>query len=206
MNVTLSVLVACGLHPTQARVFEAPMALACAAFNIDTSARIAAFVAQAAVESTTFTRLEEDLHYRTPERLRDVFSTRVRNLALAAELCKAGPEDIGCHVYAGVNGNGDKESGDGWRYRGRGIFQLTGRLRYREADAALGQPYELQPELVATPEHAAMTAAHYWHQVHGNELADAWHIDELTRRINGPAMLHADVRRSRADNAVRALA
>jgi putative chitinase len=198
-------LIAAGIPPTQARIFAEPIARAFERFAIDSRPRRAAFVAQAAHESANFTRLEESLFYRTPERIRAMWPNRVPSLAEAAKLCR-NPRALANRVYANRLGNGDEASGEGWKYRGRGLFQLTGRANYMAAGDALGQPYKAQPEMVAQPEHAALTAGWYWSASGLNELADGAQIDAITRRINGPAMVAADERRSLFDEALRAFA
>jgi len=201
--VTLAALVASGVAPTQARIFVVPLALACARFDIDTAARVAAFVAQCRVESANFTALEEGLYYRKPERIRAVFSSFVPSLHLASQLTRR-PEALANVVYANRLGNGNVESGDGWRHRGRGLFQLTGRSNYLDAAIALGQPYVDAPSMVAEPMHAALTAAWYWHRNKLNVLADAGLTDPITKAINGPAMMHAELRRQYTDEGARA--
>jgi putative chitinase len=206
VKITLAGLIAAGLQPTQARIFEAPLQLACERFAIDASAgRLAAFLANAGHESRNFTRLEEDLFYRSAERIRAVFPSRVRDLAEAAALVGR-PQALANRVYAGKLGNGPEDSGDGWRFRGRGLFQLTGRGNYRSAAVALKFDYELSPDLVAMPHHAALTAAWFWQSIGGNVLADARQIDAITRRINGPAMLAAEERRERYEQGLQAFA
>jgi putative chitinase len=204
--ITVAYLIAAGVQPTQARVFAEPLARACGRFDITGRARVAAFVAQACHESLGFTRLEEQLYYRSPERIREVFK-RLRGLGMdeLAKLAK-NPEGLANRAYANVNGNGDVASGDGWKYRGRGLFQLTGRANYMAAGDALAHDYKGHPELVALPIDAAMTAAWYWAAAGCNPLADSAQIDAITRAINGPAMLAADERRSLYDEALRAFA
>lgn len=208
MLISVAALIACGIHPTQAKQFAEPVRIACERFDILTPARFAAFVAQASHESTGFTRLEEDLRWRSADRLDDTFSL-VRGRGDAAALIARGPEAIANRVYSGRNGNGDEASGDGWRYRGRGLFQLTGRANYRRAGTDLDKVYEGFPELVMLPEDAALTAAWYWAtRIPGgfNVLADTSQIDLITELINGPAMLGADVRRAHFEAGLLALA
>lgn len=203
--ITLGRLVAAGVPPTQARWFVDPLAAACARFDIVTPARLAGFIAQCRVESADFTRLEEDLRYRNPERLDEVFRSVV-GLEDAARLIKAGPQAIANRVYAGRLGNGNEASGDGWRYRGRGLKQLTGRDNYADAAEALGRPYLEQPDLVARPEDACLTAAWFWHTNKCNVLADSAQWDMITRVVNGPGMLQKNLRRQYSEEAVAAFA
>lgn len=203
--VTVGSLIAAGLAPTQARQFAEPLAAACARFAIDTPARLAGFIAQCRIESAGFTRLEEGLSYSTPERIRAVFPSRVPSLGDAARLVR-NPQALANRVYSGRLGNGDEASGDGWRYRGRGIVQLTGRANYADAAASLGRKYVEQPELVALPPDACLTAAWFWHTRKLNLLADSAQWDAITRSVNGPAMLHAAERRQYAEQALTAFA
>lgn len=202
--ITIATLIACGVAPSQARLFAQPLAEACQRFAINTPARVAAFLAQTAHESANFTRTEESLYYTTPERIRAMWPKRVPTLQDAAALCR-NPQRLANRVYANRLGNGDEASGDGWAYRGRGLIQLTGRANYKVAGDALGVNYTGAPNLVAMPHDAALSAGWFWASIHGNDLADAALIDELTKRINGPAMVGADERRSRFDNNLQAL-
>jgi putative chitinase len=188
--ITIAALIAAGIAPTQARAFAEPLAAACARFGIDTPARVAAFVAQCRAESAGFSRLEEGLYYTTPERIRAVFPSRVPSMAVAAQLAR-NPRALANRVYAGRLGNGDEASGDGWAYRGRGLIQLTGRDNYAAAAAGCGKLYLERPDLVAQPEDACLTAAWFWSSAGLSALADIRDWNGITRRVNGPAMLHA---------------
>jgi putative chitinase len=203
--ISVGTLVAAGVPPTQARQFAEPLAAACMRFDIVTPPRVAGFIAQCRVESADFTRLEEDLRYRNPERLDDIFRSVV-GLEDAARLIKLGPQAIANRVYAGRLGNGNEASGDGWRYRGRGLKQLTGRDNYADAAEALGRPYLEQPDLVAQPEDACLTAAWFWHTNKCNVLADSAQWDMITRVVNGPGMLQKNLRRQYSEEAVAAFA
>jgi putative chitinase len=193
--ITLQQLVDCGIDRDVAGQFELPLDAAMTAFTINTPKRAAAFLAQAAHESIGFTRLQENLSYSTPERLMEVFKGRFTGLADAAQYLRQ-PEKLANRVYANRLGNGDTASGDGWKYRGRGLFQLTGRANYMAAGDGLGTDYKANPDLVAEPPDAAFTAAWYWAVGNLNAMADVGQIDVITRRINGPAMLGADERRA----------
>lgn len=203
--IALSALITAGVPPTQARMFLEPLSAACARFDIVTPPRLAGFIAQCRVESVDFTRLEENLRYRKPEVLDRTFRSVV-GLQDAAKLIEAGPQAIANRVYAGRLGNGNEASGDGWRYRGRGLKQLTGRDNYADAAEALGRPYLEQPDLVARPEDACLTAAWFWHTNKCNILADSSQWDAITRVVNGPGMLQADLRLQYSEEGVSAFA
>jgi putative chitinase len=157
-------------------------------YEINTPARIAAFIAQVGFESAHFTHLVEVLDYST-ERLAALWPNRFatpdgKPNALAFSLGHH-PEAIANSVYANRLGNGAPESGDGWRFRGRGLIQLTGRTNYQLAGEALKLDLEGQPELLEQPEYACLSAAWFW-AAHGlNALADAGDFKAITQRING---------------------
>ena len=203
MILSIPTLIACGLQPTQARAFAEPLSAACARFGIDTPRRVAGLIGQCMVESAGFTALEENLRYR-PEALVRVFGNRVKGDAFA--LAERGPQAIANRVYANRLGNGNEASGDGWRYRGRGLIQITGRDNYAAAAAACGKLYLERPDLVAQPEDACLTAAWFWSSAGLNTLADIGDWTSITRRVNGPAMLHAPERKAATLAALEALA
>ncbi len=157
-------------------------------FGITAPVRVAAFLAQVGHESGQLTRLVENLNY-SAQGLAATWPSRYRGAdgkpnALALNLARH-PQAIANNTYASRNGNGDEASGDGWRYRGRGLLQITDRANYRTAGAGLGQPLEQEPELLEQPEFAALSAAWWW-STHGlNELADRGEFAAITRRING---------------------
>lgn len=150
------------------------------AFGTDTPLRQAHFLAQAGHESAGFKTLVENLNY-SAEGLRATWPTRFTPERAAAMARK--PELIANHVYG--NRLGNTKQGDGWRFRGRGIFQLTGRENYARAGKALDMPFEAEPERLESPEAAAMTAAWFWKDRGLNALADADDLLAVTRRING---------------------
>lgn len=158
-------------------------------FDISTPARMAAFVAQIAHESARFTRMVENLNYsaeglsRTwPGRYRDENHGGPNDLAMRLH---RRPELIANNCYANRMGNGDEASGDGWRFRGRGLIQLTGRENYERCGVALGLPLTVRPQLLEERDAAAMAAAWFW-KVNGcNELSDAADFTSITRKING---------------------
>ncbi len=157
-------------------------------FGITSPVRVAAFLAQVGHESAHLTRLVENLNYSACG-LAATWPSRYRGAdgkpnALALNLARH-PQAIANNTYASRNGNGDESSGDGWRFRGRGLLQITGRKNYRAAGAGLGLPLEAEPELLEQPEHAAKSSAWWW-VAHGlNGLADSGRFALITRTING---------------------
>jgi putative chitinase len=183
--ISIPSLIECGVSPTQARIFAAPLAAATDRFDIESPEQVAAFLAQAQHESTNLTRLEENCYYSKVDFIWAAFK-RLRNMGRPAlELLTRRPQALANVAYAFINGNGSVSSGDGWRYRGRGIFQLTGRANYRAAAKALGPDFEAHPELAAEPVNAALIAGWFWDSRMCNELMAAGDFEAVSTRING---------------------
>lgn len=144
--------------------------------------RLAHFLAQVCHETGGLTVLEENLNYRTPERLMAVWPSRFRTVAAARPFVRS-PRALANKVYGGRMGNVDPD--DGWKYRGRGLLQITGREHYARNGRALGIPLEAQPELAIAPEHAVAIALETWRASGCDAPADANDIVAVTRRING---------------------
>lgn len=157
------------------------LTVACDEFEINTPLRVACFLANIAVESQNLTRVTENLNYRDTGLLR-VFGKHFTP-DLAAEYAH-NPERIANRVYADRMGNGDEASGDGWRYRGRGLIQLTGRDNYVECGEALGVDLVAEPEYLETPEGAARSAAWFFAESGALEYADAGDFDGVCDMIN----------------------
>ena len=162
--------------------FAAALIAACEEFDISTPQRQAAFLAQVAVESGGLKRVTENLNYKASGLLR-VFPSHFSEAE--AEDYAGQPERIANRVYADRMGNSDEESGDGWRFRGRGLIQLTGRTNYTSCGEALGVDLTEQPDYLESAEGAARSAAWFWHTHKLNALADAGDIDHISRKING---------------------
>lgn len=201
--ISTSLLVAAGLPPAVANRFVSALDVATRRFDISSPRRFAAFLGQCRVESGDFTRLQEGLSYSTPARLMAVYPSRFRTVAAAMPYLR-NPEALANHVYANRLGNGDGSSGDGWRYAGKGLIQLTGRSNYARASSAIGLDYVSDPDRLLRPLDACLTAAWFFADAGCVALADAWRIDDITRAVNGPAMLHADIRREYSARALRA--
>lgn len=152
-------------------------------YEIDTPQRIAAFVAQCAHESGNFVFLTENLNYKA-ESLMKIFGKYFKDMATAKAYEKK-PEKIANRIYANRMGNGDEASGDGWRYRGRGLIQLTGKTNYTWFAASLEISAEEAAEYTQTFEGAAQSACWFWETNKLNKEADAGDIKTMTRKING---------------------
>ncbi len=165
-----------------ADTFRGPLDEACREFDITTPLRIAHFLAQTAHESALYTALVENLNYGAPGLLATWPS---RFDAERAAAYARQPERIANYVYADRMGNGPESSGDGWRFRGRGILQVTGRATYRDVGWFLGTDLEAEPDLLATPRLAALAAGWYWRSRGINELCDADDVVAVTEAVNG---------------------
>ena len=182
-----------GGNPSLAAKWLDPLNHAMAEFGITTPARARMFLAQLAHESAGFAITEESLFYRGAERLRAVWPSRFGGKS-DAELARylKNPHALASNVYASRMGNGDEASGDGWRYRGRGLIQLTGFNNYLAAAIALGIDFVVDPDAVADPDVAARVAAWFWTSTGCNALADAGDFLGTTKRINGGTVGHDD--------------
>ena len=152
-------------------------------YEINTPDRIAAFLAQCAHESGGFVFIKENLNYRW-QSLRKVFPKYFPTDALAQQYEKQ-PQKIANRVYASRMGNGPEESGDGWRFCGRGLIQVTGRDNYSWFAASLQISPEEASEYMETFEGAAQSACWFWESNNLNQWADKRDILTLTKRING---------------------
>ncbi len=189
---------ATGATPENAARWIDAINLTLSRFEINTPARIAAFLAQCGHESAGLSRTRENFNY-SPEGLCNTFNTRRVTRFTLAQAQKYGrvpgqhqanQEIIGSIAYASRMGNGSVESGDGFRYCGRGLGQLTGKDNYRAAGEALGFDYLENPELVEMSPHGALVFGWFWNQGNAtgrslNALADEGRVDNISRAING---------------------
>lgn len=172
-------------------------------YKIDTQLRIIGFIAQVAHESGDFTAVSESLNY-SADGLANTWKNRYAEKdinqnyvlvtvkgrerfkpnALALRLHR-NEELIANNVYANRMGNGNEESGDGWRYRGRGLKQVTGKSNYEACAADTGIPIVQQPDLLEQPEGAVVSACWFWESNNLNRFADKCDFKGLTRAING---------------------
>lgn len=153
-------------------------------YTIKTLNQQAAFIGQCMHESGGFKTLEENLHYSANALMR-VWASRFPD-SDTAEKYANNPEKIANKVYAGRMGN--IEEGDGWRYHGRGLIQLTGRENYLNCGQGIGQDLLSNPDLLLEPKWACLSAGWFWNKKNLNSLCDPLsdeNIKEMTRRING---------------------
>ena len=173
-----------------------------AKYDINTPKRQAAFIGQCAHESANFKTLEENLNYK-PESLMRVWPSRFPDLPTAMKYAHD-PVKIANKVYGGRMGNGPEESGDGAKYHGRGLIQLTGKESYDNCGKAIGVDLINQPGLLAQPDLAAMSAGWFWNKKGLNALADAGDFETMTKRING-GLLGLDDRKAKIAKALQVL-
>jgi putative chitinase len=152
-------------------------------YGIDTPQRVAAFLAQCAHESGNFVFLKENLNYKWAS-LRKVFPKYFPTDELAQAYEKQ-PGRIANRIYGSRMGNGDEASGDGFRYCGRGLIQLTGRNNYEAFAESIETPVEEIPAYLETFEGAVQSACWFWETNNLNQFADTDDIKTMTRRING---------------------
>jgi putative chitinase len=159
-----------------ARTFAEPLTEAMERFEINATRRQAAFLATISIESAKLSKTEEGLYYKDPIRLASIFPRKFKSAAEAAPYTR-NPEALGKILY----------EGDYW---GRGLIQLSWLKNYKAAGDALGFDYVTNPELVAEPNHAALTAGWYWDHANCNASADIADMRGVTLRVNGPALMH----------------
>lgn len=161
----------------------------CVRFDISTMHRQAAFIAQIAEESGELRHLDEQLHYKDPKRVQALFRRHLIGLSLDdVKGYMSEPALFASRIYANRNGNGDEASGDGYRYRGGGLPQLTFKDNYRMCGNALGIDLVESPDLVRTvPKIAALAAGWFWKSRGMNALADRGEIDTISTKWNGGA-------------------
>jgi putative chitinase len=152
-------------------------------YEINTPKRVAAFIAQCAHESGGFRFLKENLNYKA-ESLMKTFPKYFSDRDTANAYAKQ-PAKIANRVYANRMGNGDEASGDGFKYCGRGLIQLTGKSNYSWFAASLEISSTEASEYLETFEGAAQSACWFWESNNLNVEADAGDIKKMTKKING---------------------
>lgn len=171
-----------GCVPEKAAQWADPLTQAMECYQITSPARQAAFLATIGHESGIFTCLEENLNYGA----KGLLATFPTHFSTAqADLYARKPEKIANHAYELRMGNGAESTGDGWKYRGRGLIQLTGRESYAACGSALGLDLIGCPERLLEEVPAAMSAGWEWDSKRCNGAADAGDFQRVTKLING---------------------
>jgi putative chitinase len=152
-------------------------------YEINTPQRVSAFIAQCAHESGNFVFLKENLNYRA-ESLMRTWPRHFPTMEIANQYARQ-PERIANRAYANRMGNGPEESGDGARYLGRGLIQLTGKNNYEAFAESIETPVEEIPAYLETFEGAVQSACWFWETNKLNQFADTNDILTMTKRING---------------------
>jgi putative chitinase len=211
-------IVAAGVKQATAEKWTDAVVAACQEFGIDTPQRIAGFLSQCAHESGGFERLQENLNY-SADGMAGIWPKRFAVMGPDGKPVKKDgknipnkfalalhrkPEMIANVVYSNRMGNGSIESGEGWKFRGRGLKQLTGKSNHAECGNELGVNFVDNPDLLLEPTYAARSAAWFWQKNKCNTFADAGDIEGLTKRINGGLIGIAD-RKARYQAAERSL-
>lgn len=208
MNLHQLLTIAPAVGKDRGEAFIGPLTVAMERFDIDTPVRQAAFVGQVLHESGNFTRMTENLNYSAEGLLatfRRHFTQLTANQYGRTAAHPANQQMIANIAYGNRMGNGAPEGGDGWRFRGRGPIQLTGRANYRACGKAIGIDLIAKPELLEHPEAGCLAAAWFWSA--GNPsgrdlslLADERNVTAITRAVNGGenGLLHRKELTSRA--------
>jgi putative chitinase len=179
-----------------------PIKAASRRFGIDTVREVGCFLGQGGHESEGFRRLEENLSYRA-ERLTEVWPKRFPTLVSAQPYAR-NPERLANKVYADRMGNGNEASGDGWRHRGGGIFQLTGKRNQQAFASYMRMPLANVPAFIRTKDGAALSAGWFWLENNLDRYAATAGVEDETQIINGGQEGLAD-RRNRTNGLINEL-
>jgi putative chitinase len=193
------------LSTAAATSWVGPLNAACSKYRIDRSLlRMAAFLGHIAHESGDLRKLVEGLGYTTLKQLRKTFKVFRSESDEEASAYLGKAQTIANKVYAHRNGNGNTASGDGWKYRGRGLIQVTGKANYAAFGREAGVDVVNNPDLLATPRYAAASAGSFWKRRKLNDLADAEMYEKLSLRINSSlkSFPAREAKRKRALNAL----
>lgn len=163
--------------------YIAPLNKVIVEYQLDSKERVAAFIAQTGHESGEYQTVRENLNY-SAQALRKTFPKYFKSVAEAQSYARQ-PAKIANRVYANRMGNGDEASGDGWRFRGRGLIQITGRNNYTALAKYLGRSIEDTISYLETTEGAVVSAAWFWKTNNLRDLEERNEFLTLTRKING---------------------
>jgi putative chitinase len=152
-------------------------------YDINSVERVAAFIGETYVESVGYTALHENLNYRAASLVK-VWPSHFQSIEIANQYAN-NPEKIANRAYAGRMGNGDEASGDGWRFCGRGLIQVTGHDNYQAFADSVQMALGDIPAYLQTFEGSVQCAAWFWENNNLNQYADLWDIKSLSIKING---------------------
>ena len=182
MQLTVQIVSAsCGASVLRSAQWIQPLQAACDKYQINTPLRAAAFLATCGLESARLTALVENMNYSAAG-LESTFGKYFTADEIPEFANK--PPMIANRVYANRNGNGDEASGDGWKYRGRGVIGITGRTNYTLCSLGIDLDLINHPELIEQDANAAMAGAWWWFNRNLNALADAGNFLGLSRAVN----------------------
>lgn len=201
-NFTLEKFAECVGNPPNAEHWFDALCEILPDYDINTVPRVAAFLAQTAHESGGYRAIKENLNYRA-ESLVKVWPRYFPDMVTAQRYAH-NQEAIANRAYANRMGNGDEASGDGWKFCGRGLIQLTGKSNYENYSVATGQTLEEAAEHLTTFEGCVQSAAWFWEANNLNQYADKGDITTMTKRING-GTLGLDDRKKHYDHALKVL-
>jgi len=179
------------LHRSDADEWFDAMVVMFPKYDITTETRVAGFIAQTAHESANYKVLSENLNY-SAKALDAIFGKYFKRAGIDSGKYHRQPEKIANRIYAGRMDNGNTASGDGWRFRGGGILQLTGRYNYTKFGKSIGMSAEDATEYVRTKEGAIESACWFWKENNINNYCDNNDIVGMTKRINGGTIGLAD--------------
>jgi putative chitinase len=194
VGITVEHLLKMGVSQLNADKYASFLNQACAKFKINTNARICAFISQICEESGNLSSVNENLGYTT-KNMMTVWPSRFPTAESTMQF--VGHPDLLANAVYG-NRLGNSEPGDGYKYRGRGFIQLTFKGNYQASSKGLGVDLVSNPDLVSTPQYAALTAAEYWARNGCNEMADPDNLDavvKVTKKING-GYINLDTRKA----------
>lgn len=163
--------------------FVDPLNTVCETFEINTTERLAAFLAQITHESGGFNFMKENLNY-SADGLLKVFGKYFPTQQLAQQYAR-NPKKIASRVYGGRMGNGKEETGEGWEYCGRGLIQITGKNNYTALAEDLNYTIEDTVDYLETVEGAVYSAGWFWYNANLNHYADNEDNVTITKKING---------------------
>ena len=182
MIITKQDLIDMGVSKKNAEKYYLRLYVLTTSTGIETPLRLCHFLTQVLFESGNMRVVVENMNY-SAERLLKIFPKHFDEKS--AEQYARKPRMIANHVYANRLGNGDESSGDGYKYRGRGLIQLTGKTWYKKFSKWVGEPSVIEKPELLTTQCVILSAIYFWEIKNLNKWADEDNLKEITRRVNG---------------------